>query len=88
MDKLLYVGAGAALVGAAWLAVLVGKHGWAWVRARLAARAQRLEAEARAKLDELTAPFEQRVKTLETIATTDVANLKADVAALKTKVGI
>jgi hypothetical protein len=70
MDKLLLIVVGAALVVAAYFAVVVAKHGWSWVKAKLEAHAKAIEGAAQADFNKLAAP------------------LIADIAAIKTKVGL
>jgi len=68
---------GFASVGAGWLAFLIGKHGLAWVAARLKARALRVEAALTARAETIASPLEGRLAALE-----------ADIAAIKPKVGL
>ena len=76
MEPIFYTSAGAAGVIGLIILRLAARHGWAWVAARLAAKAQAAEADVKARFDAAAAPFEARVKALE-----------ASVAAIKAKVG-
>lgn len=77
MEPLIWMGMGAAGVVALILCRLAAKHGWAWVEARVKAKAAAVEADAKAKLASVTAPIETRVTAIET-----------DLKAIKAKVGL
>ena len=68
------------LVGAGGVAVLIAlrlaaRHGWAWVRAQLKARASAVETECKAKVAAAAGDLGARL-----------AKVESDVAALKAKV--
>ena len=77
MEPFFYMSMGAAGVVALILCRLAAKHGWAWVEAKVKAKAAAVEADAKAKLASVTAPIETRVTAIE-----------ADIKAIKTKVGV
>ena len=76
MDQLIWMLIGAGGLAGMIVMRLAAKHGLAWARAELKARAFAVEADFKAKVMAAAAPFEERVKLLET-----------SVAAMKAKIG-
>ena len=71
------------LVGAGALGALTIEHGWGWVLARYHAYVATAQAKAKDTYGEITSQVDAATKGI----LSDVNQLKADVAALKAKVG-
>jgi hypothetical protein len=87
MEPLIWMGAGAAGLGAVIVAHLGMKHGWAWVQSRLKAHADAAAADFKAKIDAASGDVASRLTVLETHVhadvAADIAQIKADIAGLK-----
>jgi uncharacterized protein YceH (UPF0502 family) len=77
MEPTIYMALGAAGVVGLIILRLAVRRGWAWVEARIRAKATAAEAGIKAKFAAAAAPFEARVAALEQA----VANIKAKVGA-------
>ena len=92
MEALFYTSAGAAGAIGLILMRLAARHGLAWVRAELKARASAAEAAFKAKVASAAGDIAPRLATLEAQVKAaidgDLARAKADIAVLKQKAGL
>ena len=92
MDQLVWMVIGAGGLAGMILMRLAGKHGLAWVRAELKARASAAEAAFKAKVTAAAGDLGSRLAAVEArvkAATDgDLARAKADIAALKQRAGL
>jgi hypothetical protein len=70
MEPILYMTFGAAAVVALILCRLAAKHGWAWVEAKIKAKATAAESDLKAKFASVAAPLETRIAAAETAIAT------------------
>ena len=77
MEPIFYTSMGAAGVVALIILRLAAKHGWAWVEAKLKAKASAAESDLKAKFASVAAPLETRIAAAESA-----------IATLKQKVGL
>ncbi len=85
IEPILWAVIGAGGVVALILCRLAAKHGWAWVEAKVKAKAAAAEADAKAKITAAVGDVDAKIKGA---VATEVATIKADIAALKAKVGV
>jgi NAD(P)-dependent dehydrogenase (short-subunit alcohol dehydrogenase family) len=92
MEPIVWMSLGAAGVVGLIIMRLAARHGWAWVQARLRQHTATAEADFKAKVTAVAGDLAPRVADLERKMTSaidgELAAVKADVAALKTKVGV
>jgi hypothetical protein len=92
MEPLIYMSLGAAGVVCLILMRLAASHGWTWVQGQLKQHAAAAEAEFKAKVTAAAGDFAPRIADLESrlkaALETELAPLKADVTALKSRVGL
>ena len=90
MEAIIWMALGASSLTGLILMRLAGRHGWAWVRAQLKARADHAEAEFKAKVSAAAGDLAPRISALEgrvrVVLEGDLAKLRDDVAALQAKV--
>jgi hypothetical protein len=71
---------------------LAAKHGWVWVQAQLKQHAAAAEAEFKAKVTAAAGDLAPRIAELEgrlkAALETELAQVKADVTAIKSRVGL
>ncbi len=92
MEPIFWTALGASGVVGMLLVRLAARHGWAWVRAELKARASAAEAEFKSKVQAAAGDLGARLAALEARVKAaidgDLARAKADIAALKQKAGL
>jgi hypothetical protein len=84
MEPIIWISLGAAGVIALVLVRLAAVHGWAWVRAQLKQHAIDAESDFKQRVSAAVGDLEGRIKA---VVDSELDAVKADVAALKTKVG-
>ena len=91
MEPIVWMLAGAGGVVCLILMRLAARHGWAWVQAQVKQHAAAAEAEFKAKVAAAAGDLAPRVAELESRLKAaldgELAHIKADIAALKTKMG-
>jgi hypothetical protein len=92
MEPIVWMSLGAGGVVSLIVMRLAAKHGWAWVQAQLKQHAAAAEAEFKAKVTAAAGDLAPRVAELEgrlkAAVENELAPIKADVAALKSRVGV
>ena len=92
MEAIVWMLAGAGGVVCLILMRLAARHGWAWLQAQMKQHAAAAETEFKAKVAAAAGDLAPRVAELETRLKAaldgELAQIKADIAALKTKVAL
>ncbi len=77
-----------ACLGFGWLAFLIGKHGWGWVRTKLKARAMDARARLLQDVSGVVGPLDERIEQrIHAAIQSELAKFESDLAAIKAKVG-
>jgi hypothetical protein len=92
MEPIIWLSLGASGVVCLILLRLAAAHGWAWVRAQVAQRAALADAAFNAKVAAAAGDLGARLSALEgeikRLAEGELAAVRADISAIKPKVGL